>query len=311
MGRAVPEGGIPLAVGAVVSNIESLVNIDRALTGKPVTERYLTVAGEVAKPLVMKAPIGLPLSRVIELAGGVTIPNYRILLGGPMMGEITSDLTRTVTKTLSGVIVLPENHCLVTVKTRPPETVRNITRVACCQCTLCTELCPRFLLGHSLHPHKIMRALNSPEMLSEAVMKEAMLCSECGICENFACPMMISPREVNSQIKRALMKQGQRWESKGDPLKASPFKSMRYVPTQRLVERLNIKAYDGHPEFLSEEIHPGSVSVSLQQHLGRPASAVVAEGDRVKKGDLNRRCAGGCIGSPGPCQPDWHGDPGG
>ena len=46
-GKIVPESGIPLHVMTVVNNIESLLNISRAMAGMAVTDRYLTVCGEV------------------------------------------------------------------------------------------------------------------------------------------------------------------------------------------------------------------------------------------------------------------------
>ena len=44
IGRVIPPGGLPRDVGAVVVNVETLVNIGR---GRPVTHKYLTVAGAV------------------------------------------------------------------------------------------------------------------------------------------------------------------------------------------------------------------------------------------------------------------------
>ena len=192
-GRLVPEGGIPLQVGLVVSNVESLLNVFRAAEDRPVIDRYLTVTGEVNNPLVTRVPIGTALSEVIDLAGGARIGDYKVVDGGPMMGRVISDLSTPVTKTTSGVIVLPPDHNIVTGKITDPDRIRNVTRVACCQCTLCTELCPRFLLGHNLNPHKIMRQLGSFSDRSLEIQKQALVCSECGICEKFACPMMISP----------------------------------------------------------------------------------------------------------------------
>ncbi|CAG0901684.1 unnamed protein product, partial [Cyprideis torosa] len=57
----------------------------------------------------------------------------------------------------------------------------RMTRVVCCQCTLCTELCPRYQLGHNLHPHLIMRSLHQPgdtEAVKHAVEKGRMSVGE-------------------------------------------------------------------------------------------------------------------------------------
>ncbi len=287
MRRVVPEGGIPLQVGAVVSNVESLLNIARAVDhDEPVTERYLTVGGEVRHPRIMKVPIGIPIEKIIDLAGGATVVDYKVVLGGPMTGLVVSDLATPVTKTTTGVIVLPSDHNVIVDKINDPDRVRHITKVACCQCTRCTDLCPRYLLGHSLEPHKIMRQLGSRAGASQEIMKDALLCCECGICEKYACPMMISPREVNAQIKRDLMAQGVKRSPKRQEYHPSDFRDVRKIPTRRLTERLQISRYDDHPEFLDQEVVAGEVTVPLRQHLGAPAKAVVRAGDRVRKGDL-------------------------
>jgi Na+-translocating ferredoxin:NAD+ oxidoreductase RnfC subunit len=287
MGRVVPEGGLPLQVGAVVSNVETLLNIDRAVEeGRPVTERYLTVAGEVAEPLILKVPLGLPVGEVIALAGGPRIAEFRVVLGGPMMGKAVSDLATPVDKTTSGVLVLAPDHPVVADKVKDPARLRNITRLACCQCSRCTDMCPRYLLGHSLNPHKIMRQLGSSTPAAQGVQQDALICSECGVCEKYACPMMISPREVNAQIKKEFLARGIRRTPRKETYQPSAFREGRKIPTRRLMERLQISRYDGHPRFEDRNIAVNRVEIPLKQHLGAPARPVVKPGDRVKKGDL-------------------------
>ncbi len=287
MRRVVPEGGLPLQVGAVVCNVETLLNITRAVEeGRPVTERYLTVGGEVAEPLILKVPIGLSVGEVIACAGGARLGEFRVVLGGPMMGQVVSDLATPVSKTTSGVLVLAPDHPVVVDKIKDPVRLRNMTRLACCQCSRCTDMCPRFLLGHSLNPHKIMRQLGSSSPAAREIQKEALICSECGVCEKYACPMMISPREVNAQIKRELLTQGVKRPTVREDYRPSAFREGRRIPTRRLMERLQIKKYDQHPRFDSREIPVDRVSIPLKQHLGAPARAVVKPGDRVERGDL-------------------------
>jgi Na+-translocating ferredoxin:NAD+ oxidoreductase RnfC subunit len=287
MKRVVPEGGIPLQVGVVVNNVESLFNVAQAVDDdKPVIEKYLTVGGEVGKPCVMKAAVGTPVSHVIEQAGGATLNGFKVLLGGPMMGQVVSDLSAPVTKTTSAVIVFPPEHNVIVGKITDPGRVRHITKVVCCQCSRCTDLCPRRLLGHSLEPHKIMRQLGSPSGLSQEIMADALICSECGICEKYACPMMISPREVNAQIKQELLKKGVKRPSKQEDYRPSPFRDVRKIPTRRLIDRIQIRDYDVHPEFLGAAATAGEVTIPLKQHVGAPAKPVVQAGDRVGRGDL-------------------------
>ncbi|MCG8564991.1 MAG: SLBB domain-containing protein [Desulfobacterales bacterium] len=285
MGRIVPEAGIPLQVGAVVSNVESLFNVAHAMDDQPLTHRYLTVTGEVAEPMVVKVPVGSLVSDVLAFAGGSLISDYRVVDGGPMMGRVLPDTDQSVTKTTSGLIVLPPDHRVLTGKVMDPEKLRRITNTICCQCSHCTELCPRNLLGHNLHPHKLMR-VPTENVADHPVAREALLCSECGICEKFACPMGISPREVNAQIKQALMKEGIRWEGTGEEPKAHPFRDIRYIPTSRLMQRLNVTKYDTHPGLCDRTYTPERVVIPLQQHIGAPATCLVAPGDAVQVGDL-------------------------
>ena len=52
-GRVIPPGGLPKDVDAAVSNVETLMNIG---LDRPVTHKYLTVAGAVATPVTLRVP---------------------------------------------------------------------------------------------------------------------------------------------------------------------------------------------------------------------------------------------------------------
>ena len=284
LGKVVPERGIPLQIGAVVNNVESLCNIAHALDGHPVTHRYLTVGCEVARPMVVRVPVGTRVSEVLAFAGGPTISEYRVVDGGPMMGRVLPDADQPVTKTTSGLLVLPPDHNVVARKVMDSHTVKRLTNTVCCQCSQCTDLCPRNLLGHSLHPNKLMRVLDG-QAADSPIAKEALLCSECGICEKFACPMGLSPREVNALLKKDLMGAGIKWEYDGRPLAASRFRDERRIPTSRLVRRLGLDGYEAHPPFVGD-FEPSEVRIPLRQHIGAPAMPVVSSGQSVNVGDL-------------------------
>jgi Na+-translocating ferredoxin:NAD+ oxidoreductase RnfC subunit len=297
LGKIVPEGGIPLNVLAVVSNVESLLNISRAMADIPVTERYLTVCGEVHEPVVCKVPIGTPADEVIALAGGPKISEFGIIMGGPMMGKVLAGGSEPVTKTTSGIIVLPPHHNVIRDKSRSLERMRFIAKSACTQCSRCTDLCPRYLIGHSLQPHRIMRHLAYNPGMTGEVLEDALICSECGVCEKFACPMMLSPREINAAIKQKLLKEGVKREPKRETYQVSPFNSTRKIPINRLMERLEVTRYDTHPPFYEGDIRLTRVVIPLKQHLGKPAVPVVQAGDRVKKGDLIGEIPEGALGA--------------
>lgn len=296
LGRTVPEAGLPLQVGVLVANVESLCNIDRAAAGLPVTHRFLTVAGEVRTPLVLRVPVGTPVGDIIALAGGATVRAFRIIDGGPMMGRVLADSDQPVTKTTSGILVLPDDHNVVRAKVMDPEKLRRFTQTVCCQCTMCTDLCPRYLLGHSLHPHKLMRGFGT-QLLTGEIAREALLCSECGICEKYACPMLLSPREINAQIKQELRAKGIRWQPGNAPMQLRALRQERKIPTSRLLERLGLAAYHSHPAYDTREVRPSRVILRLQQHIGAPAVPVVARGEIVTTGDLIGDIPGQALGA--------------
>jgi Na+-translocating ferredoxin:NAD+ oxidoreductase RnfC subunit len=297
LGKIVPEGGIPLNVLTVVCNVESLLNVARAVKGKPVTDRYLTVCGEVDSPMICRAPIGTSAGEIIQAAGGATIEDPAVVMGGPMMGRVLASTAEPVVKTTSGIIALPRHHNVVRDKQKDLERMRFVAKSACTQCSRCTELCPRNMIGHSLEPHKIMRHLAYTPGMTGEVLEDALICSECGVCEKFACPMMLSPREINAAIKRKLMADGVKREPKRQTYSVSPFKDTRKVPVSRLLERLDVKKYDTHPTFSDISIRPDRVVIPLQQHIGKPCEPAVQAGSTVRRGDLIGEIPDGALGA--------------
>ena len=74
-------------MGAVVSNVTTLLNVYYASLGHPVLDRFVTVVGEVQSPAIVKVPVGTMVSELIDAVGGPTIQDYRVIHGGPMMGD--------------------------------------------------------------------------------------------------------------------------------------------------------------------------------------------------------------------------------
>lgn len=161
-GRVVPPAGIPLDAGAVVSNAATMSDVYDAVQGEAFTQKYLTVTGEVARPAILRVPVGTPLLECVEAAGGTALADYRILCGGPMMGKLyTLEEARreTVTKTTSGITVLPPDIPLVKERETPLQVTLRRAKTSCIQCSRCTDRCPRHLSGHPLRHHMIMRKL--------------------------------------------------------------------------------------------------------------------------------------------------------
>ncbi|WP_338825545.1 Ion-translocating oxidoreductase complex subunit C [Moorella humiferrea] len=293
-GRTIPPGGLPLQAGAVVLNVETLYNIHQALKGNPVTHKYLTVAGAVRQPVTARVPVGTTVRELLSLAGGPTVDEYVLIAGGPCMGRVT-DLNAPVTKTTKGIIVLPVDHPLAAGYQRDLNRELKIALKVCCQCQQCTDFCPRHLLGHPLEPHRVMRAVIYG--LVEITMPRALLCSECGLCDLYACPFNLSPRQVNRKVKEELRQRGFRpgpWEAAFP----SPLREGRQVPTQRLIDRLGLKEYSTRQAiFWEKDITVNRVRLPLKQGAGAVPRPVVKVGDRVERGDLLACIEGGSLGA--------------
>ncbi|HCL79274.1 MAG TPA: proton-conducting membrane transporter [Synergistaceae bacterium] len=291
LGRIVPEGGLPLDVGVVVNNVETLYNIDEALQGRPVMHSFVSTGGAVARKGLFRVPLGTSVRTLLEAAGGVTIDNAVYVDGGPMMGVYHDTPDFSVTKTMKAILALPGDSLLARMERMPVETMLKQARVCCCQCNQCTLVCSRDLVGFHLEPHQIMRAMAFQGVRNESVMKMAMLCSECNLCSALhACPMGLSPRRVNMQIKKAFREQGITPRFERREMQAHPLRDYRLVPSERLKERLGLIQYEAEPYEYYGDLEVDRVAIPLKQHAGPPASPIVVAGDAVELGQ--------CIATP-------------
>ncbi len=297
-GRVVPEGGLPLDVGVVVQNVSTLLNIHRAMAGTPVILKHVTVAGEVVRPGVYVVPVGTSVAHVIAAAGGATIPDFRVIEGGPMMGFLLPDTDRPVTKTTSGYLVLPPDHPVVQRRLPTHQAEHRLAMAVCCGCRMCTDLCPRYLLGHRIEPHKAMRAVQSRTEDSLHVLAMGYLCCLCGVCEAYACPMGLSPRRVFESFKVRLGAERLPNPYRARPSEAREARAWSRVPKARLTDRLRLAPYVlppvGEPLPVPE---PWEVQIPLRQHIGAPARALVRSGDRVRAGDCIGEVPEGALGA--------------
>ena len=106
LGVELPPGALPLETKTIVSNVETLKNVARAIEDKmPVITKDITVTGRVNEPKVfMDVPIGACIKDYIEACGGYIKPYGEILLGGPFTGKHGEE-NAPVVKTLGGIIV--------------------------------------------------------------------------------------------------------------------------------------------------------------------------------------------------------------
>ncbi len=170
-GREVPSGGLPLDIGAVVSNVGTVFSIYEAVVhGKPLIERIVTVTGgAINHPANLKVRIGTRIGDLIDECGGFKETPLKIIAGGPMMGFAQVNLDSPVTKGVSGIIALPR------------EEVKIPRKTPCIQCGKCIRVCPM-----GLSPTRLYKWIDH-QHYEEAVKEGLMDCKECGCC-GYVCP---------------------------------------------------------------------------------------------------------------------------
>ncbi|MBN1699595.1 MAG: electron transport complex subunit RsxC [Spirochaetales bacterium] len=170
-GKEVPSGGLPLDIGAVVSNVGTVFAVYEAVVyRKPLIERIVTVTGSVIKnPANFKVRIGTKIGELIEECGGFTGNPAKIIAGGPMMGFALYDLDTPVTKGVSGIVALSKKE------------LKNRSETSCIQCGRCIRACPL-----SLNPTYLFKLIEHG-MYKDAQAEGLMDCKECGCC-GYTCP---------------------------------------------------------------------------------------------------------------------------
>lgn len=171
IGRAVPSGALPIAVGAVVQNVGTALAVYEAvMKHKPLFERVVTVTGKSVKnPGNYLCRIGTPVSKLIEAAGGVPDDTAKVIGGGPMMGRTMVNTDSPVMKGTSGILLIND-------KEGERQPIRN-----CIRCGKCVTVCPM-----GLEPY-LLAKLSTFNQLERMEEEKVMDCIECGSC-SFTCP---------------------------------------------------------------------------------------------------------------------------
>lgn len=283
--RLVQPGKLPITEGVIVYNVETMYNLGRSVRfSEPVTKKWLTIGGDIKNPMVIKVPIGAKISDIFSKFGITVDENHTVIDGGPSMGKVINPSTYAVTKTTKGILILPNYTEAIASKKINKNLAVARAETACCQCTRCTDMCPRHLLGYPLEPHKMVRtAMGVAEVLPEMVLS-ATLCCGCGICESLACNQGISPKAVIENYKGVLAKNKMRFSS-SDIYEVRDERDYRMVPSTRWMSMLGITKFDKEAVFNGEYNDFNRVEISLSSHIGAPSIPCVKDGDIVSEGE--------------------------
>lgn len=286
-GKIIPEGSIPVMVGVMVINVETVYNIHKALQGKPVTEKYITIGGDTKEDITVKAPVGMKIKELLNTCGYTDLNGKAVINGGPMMGKLVDLENDAVTKTTKGLLIFPETHNVIQRKRRPIEMTLKRASAACCNCHMCSDVCPRNLLGYDLHVHKTLRAASHSEVQDTEAFLQSALCCGCGVCTVIGCQQMLDPQAISMSVKGSLGKHGLKRQNNKAPEKVREERASRLVSSSKLIDRLGIRKYvKDKVERRNIKLAPANVYIELKQHVGAPAAALVKVGDKVKVGDI-------------------------
>ena len=297
-GKIIPEGAIPMSVGVVVINTETLYNIKKAIYDKEtVCEKYVTIAGDIKEDITIKVPVGMKIKELFEELGYGDMTGKALINGGPMMGKLVDFENDVVTKTTKGLLIFPETHNVIQRKRMPMTTMLKRASSACCYCNMCTDVCPRFLLGHSIEVHKILRSASHCEVNADAFLQST-LCCGCGVCTVIGCQQMLNPQAIATMAKEELAKKGYRRTESVKPEEPRKEREGRLVPSDTLIDRLGIRKYvKDKVERRYIDFYPKTVYIPMSQHIGKPASPIVAVGDKVKKGQMIAKTEENALGT--------------
>ena len=186
MHRQVGSGALPISVGAVVQNVATSLAVYEAVQkNKPLVTNTLTITGDclpVEKMHNYLFRIGMPLSYIAEVAGGVPQDAAKIISGGPMMGRAISNLDACTVKGSSSLLYLSESR------------TRRKSASACIRCGRCSDACPM-----GLEPFLLNRLYKAGDVegLEQASAQD---CIECGCCL-YSCPAYIPLLDYVRQAK--------------------------------------------------------------------------------------------------------------
>ena len=175
LNKEVPSGGLPLDIGCVVNNVQTVFSVYEAVyLRKPLYERVITVSGSfsnIARNVLVR--IGTPIKDILDYCGlNAKSDIYKVIMGGPMTGVAQCNLNVPVIKGTSGILVLDKKF-----KPEGPE-------LDCIRCSRCIDACPAVIM-----PCMIGVAVKK-DRFDIAATYDPFDCIECGAC-SYVCPSSI------------------------------------------------------------------------------------------------------------------------
>ena len=188
--RQVPSGALPIDTGAVVQNVgTSLAVYEAVQKNKQTIDNVITVTGRcLPAQHNYKVRIGTPMSKILEVAGGLPENAAKVISGGPMMGRAIANLDAATVKANGAILVLTEAE------------TRRRSESACIRCSKCASACPM-----GLEPWLLNKLSRAGGRYDELEKERVFDCIECGCC-SFTCPAGIPLLDMIRISKAEVMK---------------------------------------------------------------------------------------------------------
>ena len=172
---------LPAEVGVVINNGQTVISLGKVLlTGKPITERTITVSGDgIKNPTNVVCKIGTQAKELIAACGGLAYEDVNLIPGGPMCGKAVNNDNFPITMPMGSLTILK---------------VRTYVEEPCLRCGSCTNHCPS-----GLQPVEIRRALKAKDY-ERMIKLNVMSCVECGMC-SYCCPSRIELTDAMRNAK--------------------------------------------------------------------------------------------------------------
>lgn len=187
-GRKMNSGMIPMDIGCIVHNVETVHSVYRAVAESvPFIRRVVTVSGDgVEKPGNFLVCLGTSYEELLEAAGGCKEDAELLVAGGPMRGVALQDVTVPVTKNVSALLAFRKSP------------VAQAPLSPCIRCGRCISACPSRLI-----PQKLIKSAEAGDK-EGFVKKNGMECLECGSC-SYVCPAGRPLSQSFRQMRRSVL----------------------------------------------------------------------------------------------------------
>lgn len=191
-----PAGKLPADVGCVVFNVETCIAVYNAVfENMPLIHTVFTVDGDaVNEPKNIVAPVGTPISHVLDFCGGTKDNLVKIVNGGPMMGQAQWDINAPVAKNTSAILCFSDK-------------TQSNTEGDCIHCGKCVSVCPMHLMPNYLAAATRIGRNDIAEQF------HILSCVECGSC-TYICPGNVPIVQYIRKTKGAVIEEKKRLKTK-------------------------------------------------------------------------------------------------